>query len=65
MYLCCVCLIECVLERGLTAFCDKPFKVTASCGLNGPGLPEEGYLEQMVGWLIDLIEKHIRGSTAF
>lgn len=28
------------------------------------GLPEEGFFEQMVGWVIDLIEKYIRASPA-
>lgn len=45
--------------------CEKTFKVVGSCDLNGPVWSPRGmFLEQMVGWVIDLIEKYIRGSTA-
>lgn len=59
----CVCVCVCVGRAD--GPCEEAFKVAGSCGLNGPVCSPRGkFLEQMVGWVIDLIEKYIRGSTA-
>lgn len=53
-----------MLGGGADSSSEEPFKVAGSCGLNGPVWSPRGkFLEQMVGWVIDLIEKYIRAST--
>lgn len=58
-------LLMWVLASGVDSSCEEAFKVVGSCGLNGPVRSPRGrFFEQMVGWVIDLIEKYIRASPA-
>lgn len=64
----CVCILfvcACVLGGRVDSPCKEAFKVAGSCGLNGPvRSPRRKFLEQMVGRVMDLIEKYIRASAA-
>lgn len=54
-----------MLASGVDSSCEEAFKVVGSCGLNGPVRSPRGrFFEQMVAWVIDLIEKYIRASPA-
>lgn len=44
---------------------EEAFKMVGSCGVNGPVCSARGkFMELKLGWVIDLIEKYIRASTA-